>query len=56
MRDVTLPSQLEILELSKTSGFVDRARGTGRPTKKDRRELEQFTEDYSYFDGWDLDE
>lgn len=56
MKDVTAPSQLEILELSKMNGFVDRARGTGRPTKKDRRELEQFTEDYSFFDDWDLDD
>lgn len=56
MKDVTSPSQLEILELSKISGFIDRARGTGRPTKKDRRELEQFTEDFSFFDDWDLDE
>lgn len=56
MRDVTPPSQLEILEMSKMSGFVDRARGTGRPTKKDRRELEQFTDDYSFFDDWDLEE
>ncbi len=55
MRDVTSPSQLEILEMSKMSGFVDRARGTGRPTKKDRRELEQFTEDYFFFDDWELD-
>jgi ribosome-associated heat shock protein Hsp15 len=56
MRDVTPPLQLEILEISKMSGFVDRARGTGRPTKKDRRELEQFTDDYSFFDDWDLEE
>lgn len=56
MKDVTPPSQLEILELSKMSGFIDRARGTGRPTKKDRRELEQFTEDFSFFDDWDLDD
>jgi ribosome-associated heat shock protein Hsp15 len=56
MKDVTLPSQLEILEMSKVSGFVDRARGTGRPTKKDRRELDQFAEDYSFFDDWNLDE
>lgn len=56
MKDVTSPSQLEILELSKINGFVDRARGTGRPTKKDRRELEQFTEDYSFFDDWDLED
>ncbi len=56
MKDVTAPSQLEILELSKMSGFVDRARGTGRPTKKDRRELEEFRDDYSYFDDWDFDD
>ncbi|WP_108821951.1 RNA-binding S4 domain-containing protein [Dysgonomonas sp. Marseille-P4361] len=56
MKDVTSPSQLEILELSKVSGFVDRARGTGRPTKKDRRDLQQFSEDFSFFDDWDLDE
>lgn len=56
MKDITSPSQLEILELSKVSGFVDRARGTGRPTKKDRRDLQQFAEDFSFFDDWDLDE
>ena len=55
MKDVTPASQLEILEMSKVSGCIDRARGTGRPTKKDRRDLEQFTDDYSFFDDWDLD-
>lgn len=55
MKDVTAPSQLEILELNRISGFVDRARGTGRPTKKDRRDLEQFADDYTFFDDWDLD-
>ncbi len=43
MENVTTPDQYELLEMSKISGFVDRARGTGRPTKKDRRELEEFT-------------
>lgn len=56
MKDVTPPSQLEILELNRISGFVDRARGTGRPTKKDRRELEQFNEDYTFFGDWDLED
>lgn len=44
MENVTPPEQIEILEMSRISGFIDRTRGTGRPTKKDRRELEQFTD------------
>ncbi len=43
MENVTPPDQYELLEMSKISGFVDRARGTGRPTKKDRRNMEEFT-------------
>lgn len=50
LKDVTTPDQYEILELNKLSGFVDRARGMGRPTKKDRRELEQFSSDTFDFD------
>ena len=44
MTNVTPPEQYEILELSKTSGFIDREKGTGRKKKKDRRALEEFTE------------
>lgn len=54
MQDVTPPSEYAILEMSKASGFIDRARGMGRPTKKDRRELDDFYED-SFFDEWDFD-
>jgi ribosome-associated heat shock protein Hsp15 len=42
LENITPPEQYEILELQKISGFVDRARGTGRPTKKDRRNLDDF--------------
>ncbi|MBF6627314.1 MAG: RNA-binding S4 domain-containing protein [Proteiniphilum sp.] len=42
MENVTPPEQLELLELNKISGFVDRQRGQGRPTKKERRDMEQF--------------
>ena len=54
MENVTPPDQYELLELSKISGFVDRQRGTGRPTKKERRDLEQFGSslDFDEFD-WD---
>jgi len=40
--NVTSPDQYELLEMNRISGFVDRARGTGRPTKKDRRALDDF--------------
>ncbi|MCQ2345238.1 MAG: RNA-binding S4 domain-containing protein [Paludibacteraceae bacterium] len=49
MRDITSPEQLELLELAKLAGKSGRDRGTGRPTKKDRREIETFmSDDYSY--------
>ena len=48
MESVTSPDQYEILELNKISGFVDRQRGTGRPTKKERRDLEQFTDTFDF--------
>ena len=51
--NVTDPKQSEILEMSRISGFVDRARGTGRPTKKDRRSMEAFTEPVMF--GFDDD-
>ena len=40
--NVTSPDQYELLEMNRISGFVDRARGTGRPTKKERRALDAF--------------
>ena len=42
LENVTTPEQYELLEMSRISGFVDRARGTGRPTKKDRRAIDDF--------------
>ncbi len=43
MENVTTPDQYELLEMNRISGFADRARGTGRPTKRDRRKLDEFT-------------
>lgn len=54
MENVTSPEQYELLEMSKISGFTDRARGTGRPTKKDRRSLDEFFTP-EYLDDFDFD-
>ena len=43
LENVTTPEQYELLEMNRISGFVNRAKGTGRPTKKERRDLEEFT-------------
>lgn len=60
MENVTPREQYELLELQSVSGFVDRAKGLGRPTKKDRRDLDQFAEDlpegmdlFDWDDDWD---
>lgn len=57
MENVTSPQQLELLEMVKISGFVDRRKGLGRPTKKEGRELSKFNESIDetpFFDS-DLD-
>jgi ribosome-associated heat shock protein Hsp15 len=54
LENITPPEQYEILEWQKISGFVDRARGSGRPTKKDRRDLDDFTTPLSP-DAFDFD-
>ncbi len=53
MENITPKSELDLLDLVKISGFVDRRKGLGRPTKREGRELAEFTESFS--DGWDLD-
>ena len=55
MENVTSPEQYELLEMSKISGFIDRAKGTGRPTKKDRRSLDDFFTP-EFIDDFDFDD
>ncbi|MCK8622139.1 RNA-binding S4 domain-containing protein [Prevotella sp. E13-27] len=58
--NVTTADQYELLEMNRISGFVNRARGTGRPTKKDRRAMDAFVqpslEGFGDFDDFDFGE
>ena len=53
IQDCTSPLQLELLELARLAGNGGRDRGTGRPTKKDRRDIEVFM---SEIDDWTNDD
>ena len=63
LKNITSPDQYELLEMVKINGFIDRQKGLGRPTKKDSRELQKFTEaayfgfdDFDDFDDDDFDD
>ena len=59
--NITPQDQYDLLEMNRIGGFVGRARGTGRPTKKDRRQMDAFVgpamEDFGGFDfdSWEDD-
>ena len=53
LENITPQEQYDLLEVVKISGFIDRRKGLGRPTKREGRELNKFTESVS--DGWDFD-
>lgn len=68
MENITPKEQYDLLDVIKISGFIDRRKGLGRPTKREGRELARFTgdiytgpEEMDDFDdtdnerGWDFD-
>ena len=54
LENVTPQSQYDLLEMTKISGFIDRRKGLGRPTKRDSREMTAFRES-TYADDFFLD-
>ncbi len=42
MADITPPEELEILEMQKNMNWFSRERGAGRPTKKERRDIDRL--------------
>ncbi|MDD6357423.1 MAG: S4 domain-containing protein [Bacteroidales bacterium] len=57
MANVTPQSELDILEMEKFAKSGNRDRGTGRPTKKERRQLDDFLDtDNDFFSEEDFDE
>lgn len=42
MQDITPPENLKVLEMQKYMGWSERDRGAGRPTKRERREIDRF--------------
>lgn len=42
MQNITPQDQYDLLEMNRIGGFVQRAAGMGRPTKKDRRDMVDF--------------
>ena len=58
LRNITTRDQLELLEMVKIDGFVNRQKGMGRPTKKDGREMKEFTDEafFGFDDAFDWDD
>lgn len=55
LEDITPRSQYDMLDVIRISGFVDRRKGLGRPTKREGRELARFTEE-AYESPWFMDD
>lgn len=55
LENLTPKSQYDLLEMSRISGFVDRHKGLGRPTKREGRDMARFREETRSADEFYLD-
>ncbi len=53
IEDITPKDELELLEMARLAQKMNRPRGQGRPTKKERRDLDQLSQEAG--DPFDLD-
>lgn len=56
MRNVTSPDQLEAMEVARLAQQLNRPRGAGRPTKKDRRDIDELFDINTNDDDQDWEE
>ena len=50
MQNITPQDQYDLLEMNRIAGFVKRDSGLGRPTKKDRRDMQDFLAEFDFDD------
>lgn len=56
-KNVTSKDQLELMEMQRLAASSRRQKGLGRPTKKERRDLEAYAEELFFIDEeWNFDE
>lgn len=53
LENITPQSEYDLIEMQKMSGMQARAKGLGRPTKKERRDLDDFMRPGDTFDWMD---